>query len=211
MILERLFYTGNQKFFDAFDGLAIQMQKMSKLLHASVHDGKAHAGEHLREMEQLEYETAQQISKLFNELGRTLITPFDREDIHFMATDLSSIGRSILYITKQIRNYGIDGRNSITEIVLAQTEEAVALLAQILNKLKDAKTLSRLTEVCLEMRRILNVCEELVDREAATLLHQEKDEFRMIKMMDHYDVLQKLLTNIGSFVDVSESIIIKYG
>ena len=211
MILERLFFTGNQKFFAAFDELAVQIRKMSQLLHTSVKDGQAHSGHHVQEMEQLEAVTAQQIRSLFQELGRNLITPFDREDIHFLATDLSNIGRSILYISRQIRNYAIDGSGSVTETVLQHTDEAIGLLAQILDKLKDAKALARLADICVEIRPILNLCDELVEREAAAMLHQEKDEFRMIKMMDHYEVLQKLLANVGNTVDVCESIIIKYG
>lgn len=211
MILERLFFTGNQKFFAAFDELALQMRKMSKLLYASVKDGHAHLGTHVSEMEQLEVLTAQQIRALFKELGGTLITPFDREDIHFLATDLSNIGRSFLYITKQIRNYNINGRSEITEIVTQQTDEAIARLGMILNGLKNAKTIARLSDHCLEVRRIASVCDELVEREAAKLLAADEDEFRVIKMMDHYEVLQKLLTNIGNTVDVCESIIIKYG
>lgn len=211
MILERLFFTGNQRFFVAFDGLALQMKSMSRLLYASVKDGHAQLGTHLAEMEQLEAITAGQIRSLFQELGRTLITPFDREDIHFLATGLNNIGRSILYITKQLRNYEINGRSEVTELVTEQTDEAMALLAKILNGLKDAKLLSRLSDPCHDVRRIVNVCDEMVEREAARLLATEKDEFRAIKMMDHYEVLQKLLTNIGNIVDVCESIIIKYG
>jgi len=211
MILERLFFTGNQKFFAAFDKLAVQMRKMSQLLHASVKDGHAHLGAHVTEMEQLEVVTSLQIRELFAQLSGTLITPFDREDIHFLATGLSNIGRSLLYITKQIRNYEINGRNEITEIVTQQTDEAMARLGMILNGLKDAKALARLSDHCLEVRRIANVCDELVEREAAKLLAAERDEIRVIKMMDHYEVLQKLLTNIGNTVDVCESIIIKYG
>ncbi len=210
MLLERLFFAGNKKFFVVFDALAVDIRKMSCLLLTSVKDGDSHIRLHVKEMEELEKQTAEHVRILFTELGRNLITPFDREDIHFLATDLSNIARNILHVTKQIRNYNIDCAEDVTETVARRADEAVGMLAEILNKLKDVRELSRLGAICANIRPMVNKCHYLLDDTIAALLKEEKIEFQLIKMIDHYDSLQKLLKKIDDTVDVCESIIIKY-
>jgi len=210
MLLERLFFTGNQKFFIIFNELALQARKMSSLLLACVTNCDNNARLYVNEMKEVERLTAEQTHALFMELGRNLITPFDREDIHFLATDLSNITRNVLHVTKQIRNYDIDGGGGVTEIVVRQIDEAVGMLAQILNKLNDVQGLMQLTPICTTIGTIVHTCDDLLDTTVAKLLEDEKNELQLVKMMDHYASLQKLLGKIGDTVNVCESIIIKY-
>lgn len=187
------------------------MQTMSALLHSSMSAGRADMASRVIDMEALEKNTAGQIRALFTELSRNLITPFDREDIHYLATDLSNIGRSILYIIRQVKSYDLDCAGSVTETVTKQVKEAIDLLAQVLQKLKDAKALGKLGGACNDIHRILHTCDDMLDARIVAVLREEKDQFALIKMMDHYEVLQKLLANIGNTVNVCESIVIKYG
>ncbi len=209
MFLERIFFTGNQKFFNLFDELAVQITKMSSLFYTDIAKGGNQLRQHTNEMEELERTTAKVIHTLFVELGRNLITPFDREDIHFLATDLNGIARNLLHVSKQIRNYSID--DAVTRTIAEQCDSAIRMLSRILNKLRDAKALASLAHNCADIRLIKYKCDDLLDDAVTTLLNEEMDEFQLIKMMDHYQALQKLLGKIDDVMNVCESIIIKYG
>jgi uncharacterized protein len=210
MLLERLFFTGNQKFFVMFVDLAVQIRKMSSLLHTSIVDGDSHIWLHLKEMTELEQVTSKKVRLLYKELGRNLITPFDREDIHYLATDINNIARNVLHVTKQIRNYQIESSDGITEHIVKQYDLAIGMLAQILSKLNDVKGLVKLASICTSIRRILSECDVLLDKKIEILLKEEKNEIQLIKMMEHYESLHKLLEKIGDTTNVCDSIIIKY-
>lgn len=210
MLLERIFFTGNQKFFTAFDELAGLLRKMSQLLYAGIRDGDERIQPHVREMEDVERVTVERVRSLLMELARNLITPFDREDIHALATGLNSVARSMLNIARQIRNYNLNRADGVAEIIMKQTSSAINLLALMLSKLKNAKELAALAKTCAEIHEILYACGDLLDAHTAALLESEKSEYQVIKMVDHYESLQKLQKSVRETVNVCESIIIKY-
>lgn len=210
MLLERIFFTGNQKLFVIFGDLALQIRKMSSLLYTSTVDGDSHIWLHLKEMAELEQLTSKHVRLLYEELGRNLITPFDREDIHFLATDIHNIARNLLHVTKQIKNYQIECNDGVTGHIARQYDEAIGMLAQIINKLNDVKGLVKLAAICTNIRRILSDCDALLDNKIEILLKEETNELQLIKMMEHYESLHKLLEKIGDTTNVCDSIIIKY-
>lgn len=58
--------------------------------------------------EDLEHANDELTHNIFTELGRNFITPFDREDIHYLATSLDDIADYIYAAGKKINFYHVN-------------------------------------------------------------------------------------------------------
>jgi uncharacterized protein Yka (UPF0111/DUF47 family) len=55
----------------------------------------------INQIEDLEHANDELTHNIFTELGRNFITPFDREDIHYLATSLDDIADTIYAAAKK--------------------------------------------------------------------------------------------------------------
>jgi predicted phosphate transport protein (TIGR00153 family) len=62
----------------------------------------------IKEMQDLEHQNDELTHNIFMELGRNFITPFDREDIHSLATSLDDVADYIYATAKKINFYKVD-------------------------------------------------------------------------------------------------------
>lgn len=210
MVLAQLFFPANKKFFSLFDDLAARLQGMIAVYSTSMNTDNSRLPKQIEEMAALHRSTEQLVDTLFDELSRNLITPFYREDMHFLAIGIHSISRNIFHLIKQLRNYGIEHRDETMKIVARQNVQAIELLAHVLKSLKDLKDPAMLNTECAGIKRLLQDCDDLLDHSVAIILNDNEHTFHLIKMIDHYEGLQKLLEKVGDTINVCESIIIKY-
>ena len=103
------FVSNNQLFYDLFEKVTAETKEMAELLKQltfeSNSDQQARIVAQLREKEKT---NDIHVSNLFTELGRNFITPFDREDIHMLATALDDIADNIFTAAKKIHLYNLD-------------------------------------------------------------------------------------------------------
>jgi uncharacterized protein len=211
MSLKSIFFPENKKFFVLFDEVATHLKEMSKVLLSAVTDDKDKLTYYVREAEELGKQVEVLTHKLSVELNRNFITPFDREDIHFMAKGLNSIASHILSVTRQLKNYKIS-TNGITRTIAGENYKVADMLAHVLNNLRNMKSLIVLSGTCADIKRTLYDCDNLLDRSIADLtINQELQAIEVIKKMDHFEALQRMLESTGDTINVIESVIIKYG
>ena len=76
----------------------------------------------IKEIEDLEHINDDYTHRIFTELGRNFITPFDREDIHYLATSLDDICDYIYASAKKINFYKVNpddsGFQKMAELIL---------------------------------------------------------------------------------------------
>ncbi len=143
---------------------------------------------------------------LMNKLNRTFITPFDREDIHELASKIDDVldltdaaaSRLVTYRITQIR----PGVADLARVLMAATKEVVAAV-RVLEK-KD-EVLSH----CIEINRLENeadrVCRDLIAR----LFEQEKDPILVIKWKEIIEVLEIASDKCEDVANVVETITLK--
>src|SRR4051794_14019439 len=79
-----------EKFFDLFDEFAtLLMRTAEKFLDMVLHFDRLR--ERSADLRQEEHDGDQIIERIIQALDRTFITPFDREDIHALATSLDDV------------------------------------------------------------------------------------------------------------------------
>ena len=105
----KIFMPKDRVFYSLFEEVAGNVAKMGKTLKEVVtepdFDKRAAM---ISKIEDLEHVNDDLTHQIFTELGRNFITPFDREDIHYLATALDDICDYIFASAKKINFYKVN-------------------------------------------------------------------------------------------------------
>ena len=164
----------------------------------------------LRSLEDLEHKNDETTHRIFIELGRNFITPFDREDIHYLATSLDDIADYIWGGAKRIVNYQIDDQYNtlpaFAEIIFKSIQEInISVFA-----LRDMKDLRAVTAACVIINSLENNADDLLDSTLMKLFSTQITAVELIKQKDIYQMLETVTDKCEDAANVIESIIIKY-
>ncbi|MCC7029642.1 MAG: DUF47 family protein, partial [Chitinophagaceae bacterium] len=90
--LLKFFQPRDRVFFNLFENVVDTVDAMAKKLREVVHESDfSKRAAIIGQIEALEHDNDNLTHQIFQELGRNFITPFDREDIHYLATALDDI------------------------------------------------------------------------------------------------------------------------
>ncbi len=195
-------------FFDLFDRQAENAIEAAMLLKEVALKGGVDAAS-LSKMEEIEHKGDTATHGIIDHLNKTFITPFDREDIHKLATQLDDIIDMINTIASRLRVYKLVGVNkNLIEFaeVIEQSVRGVACAVNGLRKLKHAKTIM---DSCVEVNRLENVGDAMRDNVLADLFETEKDPIAVIKWKEIYQDAETVLDVCEDVVNVVESILVK--
>src|SRR3982751_6037196 len=91
-IFAKLLAPKNKVFYELFEKSADNVKQMGLLLSQAVREADFDRRQNLiTKMEDVEHANDELTHNLFTELGRNFITPFDREDIHYLASALDDV------------------------------------------------------------------------------------------------------------------------
>ena len=136
---DRIFYS---LFEEVVDGVA-KMGKLLKELVAEPDFDKRAAI--ISQVEDQEHVNDDLTHKIFTELGRNFITPFDREDIHYLANALDDICDYIYATSKKINFYKVNpndtGIQKMADLIDQGTEQIRAAVKELRN-MKDMRKIT---------------------------------------------------------------------
>src|SRR6476620_5360364 len=124
----KLFLPKDRIFFQLFEDVATTVYRMGKKLEEVVHEPDFDKRAALiQEIEDLEHVNDDYTHKIFTELGKNFITPFDREDIHYLASALDDICDYIYASAKKINFYKVNpddiGFQKMADLILNSCSE----------------------------------------------------------------------------------------
>jgi len=206
-----LFMPKNKVFYELFEGVAEKVLEMAVKLKEMVSepDNNKRAAI-LAQIEDLEHKNDENTHRIFTELGRNFITPFDREDIHYLATSLDDICDYIYASAKKINFYNVNpndtGIQKMAELILSGSHE----IRKAVMGLRDMKNLREMTEAMVKVNSIENQADDVFDMSIEMLFQQENDFKEVIKKREIYQVMEIATDKCEDAANVIESIIIKY-
>lgn len=207
----KIFLPKDRVFYSLFEGVAETVHLMAISLVEMVQevnpDKRASIQAHI---ENLEHKNDDATHAIFTELGRNFITPFDREDIHALATALDDIADYIYASAKKISFYHINpndtGIHKLADLVLQGTVE----IKKAVLGLRDMKNLREMTSALIKINSIENQADDVFDMSIEMLFNNENDFKEVIKKREVYQVLEIATDKSEDAANVIESIIIKY-
>lgn len=207
----KMFLPKDRVFYTLFESVADTVHKMGNTLQEMVYEAdEDKRASILSQIENLEHKNDDMTHNIFTELGRNFITPFDREDIHHLATALDDIADYIYASAKKINFYKINpndtGIHKMTELIVQGCVE----IKKAVHGLRDMKNLREMTEALVKINSIENQADDVFDMSIEMLFNKENDFKEVIKKREIYQVLEIATDKCEDAANVIESIIIKY-
>jgi hypothetical protein len=209
--LLKIFMPKNKIFYELFEKVADNVAKMGGLLRHVVGESDFDKrGALIIQIEDLEHANDELTHEIFTELGRNFITPFDREDIHYLATSLDDVADYIYAAAKKINFYRVNpndpGMHKFSELI----EEGAKHVQTAVGELRNMKNMRNITEALVKINSIENQGDDILDFSIDRLFNTEADAKEVIKKRDIYQVMEIVTDKCEDVSNVIESIIIKY-
>ncbi len=207
----KFFLPKDKVFFHLFENVSETVVHMAEKLSEVVHENDFSKRDQLiKQIEDLEHLNDDQTHRIFTELGRNLITPFDREDVHYLAIALDDICDYIYSSAKKINFYKVNPHNitfhKMAELISSSCNEVHNAVIE----LRDMKNLRKITDALVAINSIENLGDDVFDQGIEELFENEPDAKEVIKKKEIYQVMEIVTDKCEDVANVIESIIIKY-
>jgi len=195
-------------FFDLFEkqvGFAVNAAKYFKEV---VSKGQIN-DESLNAMHEIEHQADDVAHTIIEQLNKTFITPFDREDIYSLAKELDDIVDMIYTIVSRLKVYKLTKINKTIIEFAVIIEDSVRNVECAVKGMRNMKNFKSISEYCVEINRLENVGDAMRDDVLADLFETEKDPIAVIKWKEVYQDAETVLDICEDVAHVVSSILVK--
>lgn len=210
MSILSMFAPKSGKFFDNFSKATSNLVNMSGKLKELVSSRDQSTIENIvREIRDLEHVGDDITHQIFTELSANFITPFDREDIHLLATSLDDVADHINGTASRIVLYKYEQfdqvLHSLTGVLHRQTQE----IEQAIQSLKGMRNIARIKEAIIRLNDLENEADSIFDLSIARLFSDETNAIEVIKKKEILTVLEGATDKCEDVANVLETILMK--
>ncbi len=207
----KLLLPKDRVFYQLFEEVSVKVLEMAKKLKEIVHEHDYDKRSSIAsQIEELEHVNDDLTHKIFTELGRNFITPFDREDIHYLATALDDIADYIYASSKKIKFYKVNpndqGMQKFADLIVQACEHIYVAV----HGLRNMKNLRETTEALIKINSIENQADDIFDLSIERLFDTEPDAREVIKKREIYQAMEIATDKCEDAANVIESILVKY-
>ena len=207
----KIFQPKDRIFYTLFEEVVQTVSEMANLLKTLITENdRSKRFTILSEIENQEHKNDDTTHTIFTELSRNFITPFDREDIHHLATTLDDVADYIYSSSKRIATYNI-----------SNTDEGIIKLANLIgygvdelkvavHGLRDMRNLQAMTNALVKINSIENQADDIYDLCVERLFDMEPDVKTLIKKREVYHAMETATDKCEDAGNAIESIIVKY-
>jgi len=162
-----------------------------------------------KQIDKLENKGDELTHQIYLELGKNFITPFDREDIHSLATAIDDVADFIQGAANRMSLYRIDDYNEhirkLSDLILQASQD----LEKAVRELKDLRNVRNIADSCIRINSVENQADYVFDRAVADLFLYETDAIRLIKYKEILAALETATDRCEDAANVMESILVK--
>jgi uncharacterized protein len=207
----KIFLPKDRIFYQLFESVSVELVKMGKKLNELAYEPDFEIrGKIIKEIEDMEHVNDELTHQIFTELGKNFITPFDREDIHHLASALDDIADYIYATAKKINFYRVNP----DDIGIRKFADIIPLGCEAVHKavteLRNMKNMRQITDALVSINSIENQADDIFDMSIERLFATEPDAKEVIKKREIYQVMEIVTDKCEDAANVIESIIVKY-
>lgn len=194
-----------RSFFTMFTEVATNIEGGARALadlFADYHDVEQKA----RRLKDQEHRGDQLTHEIIKKLNQTFITPFDREDIHELASKLDDVLDLIDAVSTRLVIYRIDklrpGAVELADILVRATGEIHAAVSHL--EKQDG-----ILDHCVEINRLENESDTAVRAAIARLFQEEKNPVEIIKWKEILEALEIASDKCEDVANILETVVLK--
>jgi uncharacterized protein len=207
----KIFLPKDRVFFQLFESVVDVLVKMGEKLKEVVNESDFDTRAKLiKELEDMEHENDDFTHQIFTELGKNFITPFDREDIHYLASALDDIADYIYAAAKKINFYRVNPNDTGIQKMADIIGLGCVAVHNAVTELRNMKNMRQITDALVAINSIENQGDDIFDMSIEKLFAEEMDAKEVIKKREIYQVMEIVTDKCEDAANVIESIIVKY-
>ena len=194
------------KFFDLFAQMTGNLGEAARVLKQTLEDFRE-VEERVRLLKEIEHRGDEMTHNILTKLNQTFITPFDREDIHQLASSLDDVLDFTYAAGVRLTMYKItsapEAAPKLADILVRQTDQ----LSQAMGRLE--KNHDHVLENCVEINRLENEADQVARTAIAVLFDKERDPISLIKLKELFEVLETATDKAEDVANVLEAVVLK--
>jgi len=200
----------NAMFFDLFAEDTTNLVEQAKVFHQmfQLRDEEQVAAA-IRTIRDLEHKGDEITHKIFMELSENFITPFDREDIHALATSIDDIADFINGCASRIQLYNVKEFSKTMELMSEVLLKQVMEIDVAIRDMRQMKNSQRVREAIVRINSLENHADDLFDDCVARLFAEAVDPLELIKTKEVLSSLETATDKCEDVANVLESILVK--
>ena len=194
-----------ENFHGMFVALADNIHEGSKVLVEllQMDDG---AEKYAEQIKDLEHVGDNMTHTLMTCLNQTFITPFDREDIHLLASRIDDVLDLIDAAASRMVTYRIERVRPGTADLARILHEATGKVAEAVRGLGKQ---DHILNTCIEINRLENDSDRLSRTLIAQLFDEEKDPIQIVKWKEIIEVIETAVDKCEDVANVLETVTLK--
>ena len=163
----------------------------------------------IQKIQNIEHQADEAAHAIIDQLNKTFITPFDREDIYALTKELDDVTDMITTIVNRLKVYSITTIDKSLGEFSVVIDESVRAVSCAVKGMRSSKNLKKVQESCVEINRLENVGDSMRDAVLARLFETSKDAIYVIKWKEIYQDAETVLDICEDVAHVVESILVK--
>lgn len=205
------FVPKDKKFFPLFESASSNLIDISSALVEAVNTTDIEKRkEIIKKIEDLEHRGDEITHEIFIELSKNFITPFDREDIHALASAIDDVADYVHGSANRMYLYNLTNITDPIRKLADLVAQGCKDIDKACRELKDLKNIRNVTDSCVRINSMENQADYIFDMAVADLFANEKDAIELIKMKEVLSALETATDKCEDAANVMESIIVKH-
>lgn len=195
-------------FFDYFIEAAEIVKEGSKELE-EIYEKFDNLKERVEKIKGLEHSCDKVTHKTLENLNKTFVCPFDREDIHSLITKMDNILDFIDATAQRLLLYKIDKPTEDAKRLVGILSRTVNKVYEAILDLKNFKKPKNILQLCIEINTLENEGDVALRQGLANLFESQRNPIDIIKRKEIYENLENAIDSCEDVANIVESIILK--
>jgi predicted phosphate transport protein (TIGR00153 family) len=207
----KIFVPKDHSFFPLFESDAENLVKAAELLKDIFNSSDVEEHERIfKEIKDVEHIGDEITNKTYEQLNKSFITPFDREDIHELTANIDDVVDSINGIARRICLYRPKKMMPIYREMAELVCEGAKEVATAIHCLKDpVANKEKIRRACGIVTAIEHKADELYFTGVQELFEKEEDPKELIKNNKILEILERCVDEEEDVTDTLKAILIK--
>ncbi len=196
-------------FFELFEKQVDLAIEGARLLAQFLEDLEA-AGPKARRIKEVEDEADVLTHQTIELLHRTFVTPFDRDEIHRLSSQLDDVIDAMEAAAERLWLYEVPVATPEARRLALTLIEATMQLKIAVGGLRDVKRdRDRILKACVEVNRLENANDETLREGLAKLFKGERDAVVIMKWKEIYEILEQATDRCEDVANVIEGVVLE--
>jgi uncharacterized protein len=207
----KFFVPKDHSFYPLFEADSKNLVKAASLLQQMISSNSTEDHERFnKEIKDVEHVGDEITDRTYQQLNKSFITPFDREDIHALIAHIDDVVDSINGIARRICLYKPKNLMPVYKEMADSIYEAAKEIEICVHCLNDAvANKEEITKACDKVKEIEHKADEYYYVAISELFEKEKDPAELLKNNKILEILERCVDEAEDVTDVIKSILIK--